>query len=1043
MGRQFAQPKTFLILLAGVYLVQLALAATGQTVEKIHVAPKGLQDIVKLINEADIDVKNREADLKLLSSSPPEGAPKETLYTFYYQQSQAADRLGKTDARLGALRNALGNAKERDVQEFAVAEELAILESQAGNVKSAIERLLGVVLRVPSNRPGNFLRFNSSLSALYASAGDFDNAEKHLRESASIMVVLRRLRDFADTGFNWTAYYHQTLGKVAYQQGKFDQADIAFRKAIDSLESGIESYEKRYASAGGPVPGGVSHPSSIKANLESLYGIESDTLLKLRKINEAEYFAREALKRSLQRTGKASIATSAAMRQLAIVLLAHERNKDAIYLLTQSVTGLREAGVSDESTDLARTEKTLASALIADERHAEALKLYTGLEQKIQKYPDMGRFIDANSPDRVLALMRHGALEEAQARARQILAQAETRMGRKSREATQARLMFAMVLAEQKRDEEAKALYAEGMTELIEQEREMAMDSEGLSSKEKKHLAAIVESYLALLSRQYEKNPTPALAAEAFALGDLARSSGVQKALNASTARANITDRRLAELVRKEQDLNQQIAFLSRFAKELSMRPADQQLLQAQTKMKADIEALRTDAKKTLHLIELDFPDYAALISPKPVALDRLAKLLKPHEVLVTWFIGQHKSYVWAVTSTGTPQFKTLAITQGELRKSVAQLRKALDPQVLTVEEIPPFDFASSHRLYEGLLRPVHSALEGKSTLVVVPHDEISQLPLGVLTTAAYTPGEKAALLFADYRAAPWLIRQQAIVSAPSATALNSLRNLPAPKEGRRDFIGFGDPLFSPVQAQAVEKTPASTGTPLASRGVPLKLRNTPNTSQVSSAEVSILPRLPDTYEEILDIAKVFAVDPQKDIYLQERASLEEVLKADLHNRRVVMFSTHGLVPGELDGLTQPALALTNPMVLNKSGDGLLKVDQILMLKLNADWVVLSACNTAAGEGEGAEALSGLGRAFFYAGARSLLVSSWPVDSQASRKLMTDLFKRQNEDKALSKPQALRQASLALLEQGMPDGIDPRYSYAHPLFWAPFSVVGD
>ena len=155
------------------------------------------------------------------------------------------------------------------------------------------------------------------------------------------------------------------------------------------------------------------------------------------------------------------------------------------------------------------------------------------------------------------------------------------------------------------------------------------------------------------------------------------------------------------------------------------------------------------------------------------------------------------------------------------------------------------------------------------------------------------------------------------------------------------------------------------------------------------------------------------------------------------------MFSTHGLVPGELDGLTQPALALTNPDVFGKKGDGLLKVDQILTLKLNADWVILSACNTGAGEGEGTEALSGLGRAFFFAGTRSLLVSSWPVDSEAARQLMISLFKRQYQEKAASKSIALQQASLSLMSHGGPDNKAADYSYAHPLFWAPFTMVGD
>ncbi|NBV72334.1 MAG: CHAT domain-containing protein [Burkholderiaceae bacterium] len=605
--------------------------------------------------------------------------------------------------------------------------------------------------------------------------------------------------------------------------------------------------------------------------------------------------------------------------------------------------------------------------------------------------------------------------------------------------------MLATVLASQTKDDEARQLFTAGMVELIALEREVATDSEGLSSKEKKYLAAYIESYLGVLARAYEKSPTLAIASEAFVLGDLARSSGVQKALNASTARANITNPRLAELARQEQDLNQQITFLTRFAKELAMQPANQQLPEVQKKIRADIDQLRQEAKATIRSIEIDFPEYAELISPKPASLERVQKNLKANEVMITWFIGQTSSYVWAIGSTGNSQFKTLKLTQADLRKDVHTLRKALDPQVTTVEEIPAFNFALSHQIYKSLIDPVQSVLEGKNTLVLVPHDEIGQLPLGVLTTSNFTPNPKADLRFSNYRDAPWLIKKYALVTVPSATALTSLRSLPKPKEGRLDYIAFGDPLFNAEQAKANDKGVANlpAGNQLASRGVPLKLRSSPNTAQVSSAEVSILPRLPDTNDEIQEIAKVFNVDPKRDIYLQKRANLDEVLKANLSNRKVVMFSTHGLVPGELNGLTQPALALTNPEVLGQKGDGLLKVDQILTLKLNADWVVLSACNTAAGDGEGAEALSGLGRAFFYAGARSLLVSSWPVDSQASRKLMTDLFNRQNQDKAMSKPQALQQASLQLLSQGQPDAKDENYSYAHPLFWAPFMMVGD
>jgi len=105
---------------------------------------------------------------------------------------------------------------------------------------------------------------------------------------------------------------------------------------------------------------------------------------------------------SLARTGKESVSTAIALRQLAIVMLSRERNKDAIYLLHQSLLGLKESGVTDESIQLAITKKTMASALIADDRFADALNIYSDLEKTLQRYPETARFVDLDSPDRVL-----------------------------------------------------------------------------------------------------------------------------------------------------------------------------------------------------------------------------------------------------------------------------------------------------------------------------------------------------------------------------------------------------------------------------------------------------------------------------------------------------------------------------------------------------------------------------------------------------------------------------------------------------------------
>jgi len=1041
------------------FVIRLLLTSLAGTVLAAQLAetevsvPKGIQDIVTLIKQTAVDTKSRDADIVRIAQKVPVEASAQDKYIFYYLQALAADRLGRIDLRINFLKNALEFAKMGHYQEFATTQELASAEIAVGNAMVGLERHKSLIPKIPPNMNGFFLSQNALASRAYSQIGDFQSSEDYLRKVDSVLVSIRRSNAYQTYGFNWNRNFFQTKAELEFQKGRFLEAEISYRKAIEFLESGIVGHEKAFMASGQGlgVPGLGSgtdsgSPNTLKTGLESLYIKLSDTLLKLRKVNESEYFAREALKKSLSRTGKASLATSAAMRQLAIVMLSRERNKDAIYLLNQSLQGLQDAGVTAESIQLAITKKIMASALIADDRYVDALEIYTELEKILQSYPETARFVDLVSPDRVLALIRSGDLSNAEVVARQLVLLNETRTGKISKETTQAKLLLSVTLAEQRKDEAAQTLFAASFNQFIDQERDASSDSDGISTREKKFLVSYVESYLGVLSRVFEKNPNQKFVSEAFMLGDLARSSNVQRALSASTARANITNPRLSKLVREEQDLNQQIIFLTKFSKELAMQPASEQLPQIQAKMKADIEQLRIDAKRATMLIGLDFPEYAELVNPKPTSLEKIQKTIKSNETLITWFVGTKTSYVWAVNHHGLPQFKTIPMGQKEVRNNINQLRKALDPGVASIDEIPQFDFQLAGRLYETLFKSVESVFVDKDTLVVVPHDEIGQLPLGVLTTASFQLKGKTENLFANYKEAPWLIRKYAIVSSPSVTALNALRGLAEPKKDRLDFIGFGDPLFSVDQAKLEDRKislESVEANKLASRGVPLRLRNSPKTADVSSAEVSMLPRLPDTSDEILEIAKVFNVKPERDIFLQRRANLQEVLKVDMSNRKVVMFSTHGLVPGELDGLSQPALALTNPEVQNLKGDGLLKVDTILTMKLDADWVVLSACNTAAGEGEGAEALSGLGRAFFFAGARAILVSSWPVDSEASRKLMTNLFKRYVQEKSISKPRALQLASLHLLDEGVPDDKKAKYTYSHPLFWGPFTMVGN
>lgn len=151
-----------------------------------------------------------------------------------------------------------------------------------------------------------------------------------------------------------------------------------------------------------------------------------------------------------------------------------------------------------------------------------------------------------------------------------------------------------------------------------------------------------------------------------------------------------------------------------------------------------------------------------------------------------------------------------------------------------------------------------------------------------------------------------------------------------------------------------------------------------------------------------------------------------------LKDYRVLHFATHGLVAGELNGLDEPALVLSPPDAASEADDGLLTAAEVAGLSLAAEWVVLSACNTAAGSDVGADALSGLARAFFFAGARGLLVSHWAVNSNAAVILTTQTFAALGRDAGIGRAEALRRTMLSMIAAGDP-----------PAHWAPFILVGE
>jgi CHAT domain-containing protein len=196
---------------------------------------------------------------------------------------------------------------------------------------------------------------------------------------------------------------------------------------------------------------------------------------------------------------------------------------------------------------------------------------------------------------------------------------------------------------------------------------------------------------------------------------------------------------------------------------------------------------------------------------------------------------------------------------------------------------------------------------------------------------------------------------------------------------------------------------------------------------------------LPDTSDELCAVGKALKADAT-DIRLGASATERQVKQlsasGDLARYRILHFATHGVVAGEISGSADPGLILTPPATATDLDDGYLSAGEIANLKLDADWVILSACNTAAGGATQAEALSGLARSFFYAGARAVLVSHWAVESRATAKLVSAAATATADSAAVGRAEALRRAMQTMIEDGEPHE-------AHPSFWAPFVVVGE
>ena len=686
------------------------------------------------------------------------------------------------------------------------------------------------------------------------------------------------------------------------------------------------------------------------------------------------------------------------------------RYEEAEQLTRVAVDINRTVGLAEDSQATVTPLAHLAGILRLERKNEEANAIFNQIDAAVAKWDPQRRQAFELNPSRILSLYASGQVDAGIAAAEQLVKRQIQRVGENHFDAASAHGTLAIGLMRAGRDGDAIREFKAAIPVMLANAQENADDEDTtLVAARSLRLQTIVESYFTLLARA--QGATDAVGEEDFGLADpVSAAILVQQALAASSARAAAHDPALADLVRKEQDLTKQVnAQLGALNNVLAI-PSSERDEKGVQQIQAAITTQRAERDKARLEIKQKFPAYAELVSPKPPNVQEIRATLVDGEAMLSFYFGQDSAFVWAVPKSGPIAFAPVNAKIGDVETKVRKLREALEPQAAMISDIPPFDLKLGYELYQLLLKPVETGWKPAKNLIVVTNGALGLLPLSLLPTAPSEVKEDEEPLFAGYRKVPWLARTHAVTSIPSAAALRTLRQLPPGKAGRGGLVAFGDPYFNrdqQTEAEGAGKTleakldtdVQTTGAGSSvTRGAPLKRRSSPKLEGVDSAEIGLLPRLPDTADELKSIALALQEDPSKVLFLGKDAKESAVKTMNLSGFKILAFATHGLVPGELNGLTQPALALSAPVVTGEDGDGLLTMEEILGLKLDADWVILSACNTGAGAGAGAEAASGLGRAFFYAGTRALLVTNWSVHSQSARQLVTDLFKRQAED---------------------------------------------
>jgi CHAT domain-containing protein/tetratricopeptide (TPR) repeat protein len=957
-----------------------------------------------------------------------------------YQAGRYADAVSLAQVALAKLKERYPEDDFHNATLLKRLAEMHALQGRYGDAEPFYRRALAIDERMFG--PDNFL-ISSSLLRLADTHRLLNEADAETLYKRALAIHEKSLGREHDR----IADVLNALATLYVQQQRMDEAEVLLKRALAIKEKakGLVNLE------GGTILG----------NLGELYRSEG-------RLKEAEALLTRALDALERIWGTEDVKIATALNNVAAVYADQGRVDEAIAYSTR-VAAITEKALGPEHPDLAINLSNLAELYRRERRFSEAesfLRRALAINEKIfgAAHPlvatmlnnlavlnqDEGRYVEAE------ALLTRTATIYANA-----FGSDDSRVGQTFNNL--AGLYFA-----QGNWRLAESFWQKSTDNIIHRARvtrgtRMARASGGPS--EAGRLAFEFRNLVKAGYRVAQGNPSQMhrTAVRLFETAQWSLGTEAAASLAKMAVRGAKDDPGLAALVREQQDLLaawQQRDSVRIAALSLAPDRRDLAAEAANGKRLAAIEARIGEIDKRL---VAEFPEYATLSDPEPSSLQLVQADLRPDEVLVLFLDTPEEkpapgeTFVWIVTKNELRWIRS-DLGAASLAREVGALRCGLDATAWAGPACPtlvgngftqddaeagkplPFDHGRAHKLYTALFGEAGDMIRGKH-LLVVPSGPLTQLPLQVLVTEP--PADT------DNKSIAWLVRGHALTVLPAVTSLRALRRIAKPSTATKSMIGFGDPLLDGPDAryaklaklardnQRCSEDRALVTSRVDVRGIvaPVAMRG----GLADVADIKAAPPLPETADEVCAVARYLRADVGE-MRLGARATEREIksLSASgaLASYHIVHFATHGALAGQLTGTLEPGLILTPPERATEEDDGYLSASEIAGLKLNADWVILSACNTAAGGAAGADALSGLARAFFYAQVRALLVSHWEVNSDATVKLITSAVGEIAANRSMGRAEALRRAMLAMIDTGMP-------RETHPAYWAPFVVVGE